>query len=120
MAGTTYRSIWGLAWSGLVWRLTGLSDDDGGQRSTPARGRRTGLPGPRPAQQPTRSRALRSPARPAHAVDHVGAAARAGGRWKLCTYVRPEYLRVVCDDSVVVADYGEFDFTPALPSIVTA
>ena len=44
--------------------------------------------------------------------DFVGAGDNSSSQCKLCTYVRPEYLRVVCDDSVCVADSGEFDFQP--------
>ena len=44
--------------------------------------------------------------------DFIGAEENSSYRWKLCTYVRPEFLRVVCDDTTVVRDYGELDFSP--------
>ena len=41
--------------------------------------------------------------------DFIGAEEDSSYRWKLCTYVRPEFLRVVCDDTTVVRDYGELE-----------
>ena len=43
--------------------------------------------------------------------DFVGAGFESLYRWKLCTYVRPEFLRVSCED-VVTLDYGQIDFSP--------
>ena len=44
--------------------------------------------------------------------DFIGAGESSSYRWKLCTYVRPEHLRIVCDDATVVRDYGELEFSP--------
>ncbi len=44
--------------------------------------------------------------------DFIGAGENSSYRWKLGTFVRPEYLRVLVDNVSVVCDYQELRFSP--------